>query len=344
MDNLKPMELFGKNLDRDVVVVAEIGVNHEGNAAAAVDMIALAANAGADAVKFQTYTPERYTSASDPGRLERVKRFALEDADHHQLAEAAAKHGIGVFSTPLTEDVVPMLDRFFPVFKIASGDVTFEPVIRAAARTGKPLILSTGAATVEEIDRAVTWIDAETENVPISERLVLMHCVSAYPAPIEEANLRAIPYLAERYEVKVGYSNHVIGHEACFAAIALGAAVVEVHFTDRKSGRDFRDHELSFEPDDLAELVRRAPLIRSSLGQKGKPPQPSEEAGRALIRKGVVAARDLAAGRALSGDDLAYARPATEFAAAQLPTLIGRRLLSAVGKGELIARENLADT
>ena len=203
------MELFGKDLRRDVVFIAEVGVNHEGNVDAASHLLRLAADAGADAVKLQSYTPERYASASDPRRLDRVRRFALDEAAHRRLAAEARGLGVVLFSTPVSEDVVPLLDSLFPAFKIASGDLTFETVIRAAARTGKPLVVSTGAATPDEIDRAVGWVRDEVGAAALPERLVLMQCTSAYPTPIEEAGVGAVPWLARRYGVAVGYSNQI---------------------------------------------------------------------------------------------------------------------------------------
>src|SRR5579862_431048 len=151
------MELFGRNLDRDFVLIAEIGVNHEGSLDKAKELVRLAHEAGADAVKLQSYTPARYASASDRERLARVTRFALSEADHLELFELARELGANLFSTPVTEDWVPFLDKQARAFKIASGDLTFEPVIRAAARTGKAVILSTGASTLEEVIRAVGW-------------------------------------------------------------------------------------------------------------------------------------------------------------------------------------------
>lgn len=335
------MKLFDKDLDRDVAIVAEIGVNHEGDPEAALNLLRLASAAGADAVKFQSYTPERYASADDPARLERVSRFALDRDTHRRLAREAKTLGVHFFSTPLTEDWVPFLAEFVDVIKIASGDLTFEPAIRAAAATGKMLICSTGLATADEIDAAVNWIADEVGSASVPDRLVLMHCVSAYPAPIEEANLLSIPFLADRYGVRVGYSNHVIGLDACYAAVALGASVLEVHFTDRKYGRDFRDHELSLEPHELRELVSRVPRIRASRGVLGKTCQPSEAANRPAVRKGLVAARDLPAGAVLEAGDLMYARPATEFAASEIGEVIGRRLLQRVERGQLLRRSML---
>jgi len=200
------MRLFGKDVDDSVIVVAEIGVNHEGDPAAAHKLLDLAADAGADAVKFQTYTPERFVVADDAERLERVRRFGLGEETFRALADHAGERGIGFFSSAITEDVVPLLAELGPAIKIASGDVTLEPVIRAAAATGRVVILSTGAATEAEVDRAVEWVGDEIGVNDLSERLVLLHCVSAYPTPAEQANLNAIPYMAARYQpVRVGY-------------------------------------------------------------------------------------------------------------------------------------------
>ena len=337
------MELFGKNLDREVAVVAEIGVNHEGAPGAAIDLLRLAAEAGADAVKFQTYSPSRYASASDPARLERVTKFALDEATHGKLAEESARLNVAVFSTPLTEDVVPMLDNLFPAFKIASGDLTFEPVIRATAKTGKPVILSTGLGTMDEIETAVHWFRQEVGEDNLRDRLILMHCVSAYPTPIEEANLRSIPYLAKKTGLRIGYSNHVIGLDASMVAVALGACIIEVHFTDQKTGREFRDHELSVEPDELRNLIETLPLVRASLGENGKKPMPCELPNKLATRKGIVAAREIAGNTELRRQDLMYARPASEFSATIIKDLIGKHTITKISKGELIQRNNIRE-
>lgn len=329
--------MFGKDLEKEVVVVAEIGVNHEGNVDAAERMITLAHEAGADAVKLQSYTPERFASAADPVRLARVRRFCLDRAAHERLAAHAQRIGATLFSTCVTEDVIPMLAELFQVIKIASGDINFELMVRAAVRTGKPVILSTGNADVQEIDEAVRWC-MEEAGAQAAERIAILHCVSAYPAPIEQANVLGVPFLRARYGLTTGYSNHVIGADACLAAVALGAAIVEVHFTDRREGREFRDHALSFEPQELAALVAQVRRIRSALGTAGKPLQPAEAEIRTAMRKGVAAAHDLPEGKVLTAADLAYARPATEFAAAELPSLIGKRLKVAVPQGHLIPR------
>ncbi len=335
------MKLFGRDLETDLVVVGEVGVNHEGDPESAKRIIEAVAATGIDAIKLQSYTPARYASASDPERLARVSKFALSESAHRGLVALARDLGIPLFSTPLTEDWVPFLAANCEAIKIASGDLTFEPVIRAAARSGKPVLLSTGCGTLVEIDRAVDWVRQETGS--LQDRLVLLHCVAAYPTPVEQANVRSVPFLRERYRLPVGFSNHITGPEAVYAAVALGACVIEVHVTDRRAGRTFRDHALSTEPHELAALVRTVRAIKASLGEWGKAVQPAEAPSRDAMRKGVIAARDLQPGIVLREDDLMYARPATQFAAMERPRLIGRKLRGVVKAGELIQRSAMAD-
>ncbi|MDX2252291.1 MAG: N-acetylneuraminate synthase family protein [Nitrospira sp.] len=337
------MKLFGRDCTREVVVVAEIGVNHEGSVDAAADLIKLAHEAGADAVKLQSYTPKRFASSADPVRQERVRKFCLDRAAHYRLAEVAERLGAQLFSSAITEDVIPLLAELFSAIKVASGDLNFEPIVRGAAATGKTVILSTGNSTVEEIEQALVWCREEIGEERLRERVALLHCVSAYPVPIEQANLLSIPFLREQFELVTGYSNHVIGTEAVLAAVALGAQIVEVHVTDRRAGRDFRDHAMSFEPPELADLIVSVRKVTSSLGERGKSLQPSEMAIRIAMRKGVVAARNLGAGTVLVREDLMYARPASEFPAADLPRLLGKRLTVPIREGELIPRAGVMD-
>ncbi|WP_341702923.1 N-acetylneuraminate synthase family protein [Ferrovibrio sp.] len=335
------MKMLGRDLAHEVAVIAEIGVNHEGDPEVASKLLAAAAEAGADAVKFQSYTTNRFISSADPERFARVTRFALDEAAHRRLAAEAQALGIVFMSSAITEDWVPLLAELSPVIKIASGDLTFEPVIRAAARTGKQVIISTGCGSLEEIEAAIGWVRDEIGAEALPERLALLHCVSAYPAPLEQCNLLSIPFLSEVTRLVVGWSNHVVGPDACHAAVALGAPLVEVHVTDRKTGRSFRDHELSFEPHELAALVRSLRGIRSALGSRGKAASEVERPVRDAIRKGIVAARELPAGSVLSESDLMFARPATEFPAHEFSQLIGARIVDAVPYGALLKRSNV---
>lgn len=321
-----------------VTIVAEIGVNHEGDLQQAKKILQLAAEAGVDYVKFQSYTPSRYSTAQDNVRFNRITKFALKQEDFKLLAQLASDLGVGFFSTPVTEDWVDILDEFCPVFKIASGDISFKPVIQKVAQKGKPFMISTGTATIEEIDQAVEWVQQEVGTKDLKNHLILMHCVSAYPTPIDQANLLSIPFLRDRYGVRIGYSNHVIGMNACLAAVALGAEVIEIHFTDRKDGREFRDHALSFDQNDLKTFIQISHDIRKSLGSYTKQVQPCEKDNIPMFRKGIIAACDLKKGHVLLDNDLMFARPATEFAASEINALIGKTLKVDVPKGFLIPR------
>lgn len=333
------MHLFGIDLDHRPALIAEIGVNHEGDPDKAMELLVLAAEAGADAVKFQSYTPSRFIAADDAERQARVARFALDEAAHLRLKEEAAARGVAFFSSAISEDWVPFLAKHGAALKIASGDIDFEPVIRAAATAGKPVLLSTGTADLAEVKRAVGWVVDSRGADWARERLAVMHCVSAYPTPMEQANLLAIPALAEALSpITVGYSNHVIGPEAPIAAVALGAKLVEVHFTDNRHGRTFRDHELSCDPDGLAYLAKTLPQVAASRGDGIKRPQPCEAGTGPAIRKGLIAARDLPAGHVLSAEDLQFARPAKSFRAEELEAVIGRPLIEAVAAGHVLPR------
>ena len=337
------MYLFNKNLYKEVVVIAEIGVNHEGSLSKAIEMVGLAAATGADAVKFQTYDPWHYASTSDMDRFERVSQFGLSQEDFTLLARESERLGIGFFSTPLEETSVEFVDSLSSVIKIASPDMNFEPTIRGAAATGKALIISTGLGTPEEIDQTLGWVQDEIGSAELRDRVVLLHCVSAYPTPLEDINLLSIPYLADRYPVHVGFSDHTIGLQAARAAIALGATVVEKHFTDSNVGREFRDHELSANPEQMKELVEDARAIKGALGTLGKGRSASEIGNLIPLRKGVVAARDLAEGTILTSDDLMFARPSTQISADRIDEVVGKRLKIALKKGNLIPSNTLDD-
>jgi N,N'-diacetyllegionaminate synthase len=334
------MRLFDVDLADRPALIAEIGVNHEGDVAVAERLVVLAAEAGADAVKFQSYTPERFIAAADAERLARVTTFGLDEAAHLRLKEVARQHGVAFCSSAISEDWIPFLAEHCAAIKIASGDIDFEPAIRAASATGAPVILSTGTADLGEVRRAVSWAVAEMGDAGAAERLAVLHCVSAYPTPLAQANLLAIPTLAKTFApITVGYSNHVMGPEAPIAAVALGARVVEVHFTDRKDGRAFRDHALSCDPNDLAYLARVLPDVARARGDGEKAPQDCEDGVGPAIRKGLTAARDLTAGEVLRREDVVFTRPATGIPSGDLNTVLGRSLREDVPRGHSLPRD-----
>jgi len=331
------MKLFGKNLKKDFIVIAEIGINHEGNFNYAKKLLNLASKTGADAVKFQCYSPERYVSSSEVERYKRIKKFSLSKKQFKQLSILAKKKNIGFFATPFTEDYVPFLSKISKVFKIASGDFNFKPLIKACVKTKKPIILSTGLATIKEIQSTLKWIK-EYGGKEYLKKIVLLQCVTAYPTPIEQANVLSMTYLKKKFKTLVGYSNHVMGSEACLAAVSLGASVIEVHFTDNKKNRKFHDHALSFEPDELKEFIKNAKKIKLSLGQFSKKRQSSELPLLKLGRKGIVAGKNLKAGQILKKQDLMFARPATYFSNLDIKKIIGKKIKLNLKKGQILKR------
>ncbi|OUU29486.1 MAG: hypothetical protein CBB97_02360 [Candidatus Endolissoclinum sp. TMED37] len=325
-----------------VYLIAELGVNHEGDVKVAEDVIARLEGSGASAIKLQSFTPERYVSASDKNRLQRVRAFALDLEAHKHLREKAHRSGLDFISTPVSEDWVEPLSELCDALKIASGDIDFAPTIKAAALTDLPVIMSTGTAEIEEVDAAVALFKSVRKVGRIEDHLHLMHCISEYPARIENCNLRSIPFMSERYGLNVGWSNHVIGSLACHAAISLGADIIEVHVTDQKEGREFRDHALSFEPDEISVLVSELNAIKSGLGSLNKAPTLSEKKNTLAFRKGLIFSRDLKSGSIIEEQDIMFARPATHFSSNQKDEVTGRKLCQDVKSGHLIAEELLS--
>ncbi|MCD1571081.1 N-acetylneuraminate synthase family protein [Agromyces mediolanus] len=274
-----------------VYVIAEIGLNHNGELDLAKRLIDVAAEAGCQAVKFQKRTPElatpehmkdvpRETPWGTMSYLDYRRRVELSRDDYLEIARYADLRGLDWFASPWDEPSVAFLDELdVPAFKVASASVTDVPLLRAIAATGKPVILSTGMSTLEEIDRAVVTLG--------TSQLLLMHATSSYPMPAEEANLRTIDTLALRYPVPVGYSGHERGLQISLAAVALGAVAVERHVTlDRAMWGS--DHAASLEPQGLEHLVRDIRIIETAMGDGVKRVFPGEEAPKAKLRRVLV--------------------------------------------------------
>lgn len=301
------MRIGPVDITRRVLVVAEIGNNHEGDAEAAAALVRRAAASGADAVKFQTIIPEHLVRPDQEARLQQLHRFALDAVTHRRLAAIAAEAGVMFMSTPFSLDAVDLLDPLVPAFKIASGDNDFAPLLARVAATGKPVLLSTGMATAEDAALSAGWI-GRNRPAGAAADVVLLHCVSAYPTPDDQANLGAIRDLG-RLGHPVGYSDHTLGIDAVVAAVALGARVIEKHFTLSKTTSAFRDHALSAELGEFAEMVRRIRSVELMLGDGAKRPMPAEAATAVAARRSACAARDLPQGHVIGPHDLAWLRP-----------------------------------
>lgn len=339
------MNIGDVDLSCEVLVIAEIGNNHEGDFGLAGEMIHAAAAAGAQAVKFQTIQPERLVSATQTARIEQLGRYAFSRDQFAELAGIARAAGAMFLSTPFTSDVVPWLDPLVPAFKIASGDNNFTPLLAAVAATGKPILLSTGMTDLAAIKQACTTIEnaarTSANGVPAGE-IALLHCVSAYPTPPEQANLRAISTLARETGKVVGYSDHTLGVDAAVLSVALGARIIEKHFTLSKTQSDFRDHALSADPAEMAELVRRVRLAQTLLGTGEKILQEGEMPTAAAARRSIVARVALPAGHLLAAADLDWLRPGGGLAPGQESLILGRCLTQAVARGEMIKPDMVA--
>lgn len=329
-------------------IIAELSANHNGSLDRALDTIDAAKRCGADAVKLQTYTPDTITIDCDMpdfmvqgGLWDGYKLYDLYKWAHtpfewhKRMFEHARKIGVTVFSTPFDESAVDLLENLdAPAYKIASFEATDLPLIRYVARTGKPMIISTGMASEEEIGEAVAAArDAGCRD------LVLLHCISSYPAPTNQSNLRQIPELGRRYGVLPGLSDHTLGTTVAVASVALGASVIEKHFTLSREDPG-PDSAFSLEPDELARLCDDARDAWSALGEAGFTRKPAE-AANVQFRRSIYFVRDLPAGAVIGADDIRRIRPGRGLAPKHFDAIIGCRVMRDVRRGEATSWELL---
>jgi sialic acid synthase SpsE len=328
-----------------VYVIAEIGLNHGGSREKALEMVDAAAWAGASAIKLQTLEARTLVAESCPAPAH-VKTVSLReffatfelDADTHQaMAERARRHGLGVLTTPLAEAALTMLEPMaFDGYKIASGDLTYHALIRAAARTGRPLVLSTGMSSLWEVSSAL-----EAARETGSTDLALLHCVSAYPTPLSSMNLRAITTLANTFKVPVGLSDHGATTGAALPALALGACLYERHLVLDGDAQAI-DRAVSSTPAELKALIQALEETRAALGDGNKVCQAAEAPNVAASRRGLYARRPLRAGDVITEADIAIVRPVSELAPWDMPLLIGRRLARSLRAGEAFEALDIA--
>jgi N-acetylneuraminate synthase len=317
---MKTVEFAGHKIGSDYpcFIIAEAGVNHNGDIELAKQLVDAAVEAGVDAVKFQTFKAERVVSAqapkaeyqlgttdADESQLEMLRKLELSPEAHRELRSYCQERGILFMSTPFDKGSVDFLDELgVPVFKIGSGEITNWPLLKHIARKGKPIILSTGMSYLSEVDEAVRVIRSAG-----NDQLALLHCVSNYPADPADANLRAMDTMAIAFQLPVGYSDHTPGIEVPLAAVALGARVIEKHFTLDK-GLPGPDHHASLEPSALVALIRGIRIVETAMGNGVKAPQQSELDMRITARRSLIAEQELPAGTILKEGDLGAKRPA----------------------------------
>lgn len=332
-------------------VIAEAGSNHNRDLDTAKRLIEVAAEAGADAVKFQTYTAEGLYARNTPTMSylqdsellakqesvwDLIKRVEIPWEWHSELADLARTCGIDFLSTPFQEEAVDLLESLdVPAYKIASYEVNHLPLIEKCAATGKPLLISTGMASLGDIERAL-----DTANGANADEIAVLHCAINYPPRFEDLNLRAITTLASAFGIPIGWSDHSMGHTADVVAVTLGACIVEKHYTLSRD-QTGPDHPFALEPDELAAMVTAIRETEAALGVSVKRVTDAEAEMYALGRRSLVAARDVADGAVLTRDDIAIKRPGTGVPVHDLEHVVGRRVVRAVGADEVLTWADL---
>ena len=310
------------------LLIAEIGGNHEGDFQAALRMTDLAIASGADYVKFQLYRGATLVSpVESPDRHAHFRKFELEPAQHLELAKRCKDAGVGYLASVWDLEMLEWIDAELDLYKIGSGDLTAYPVLREFARRGKPMIVSTGLATLDDVLESVAFIQQVNPAYRSPSRLALLQCTSMYPIEYADANLRVMDTLRAATGPAVGYSDHTVGRLALVAAAARGAEILEFHFTDSRDNRTFRDHKISLTRDEVRALCDDLDAIAAMLGDGVKRPMPSEvSTGHVTsFRRAVYSARPLKAGETLREEDLVVLRPNHGVDARQFDRVAGTR-------------------
>ena len=326
------------------LIIAEAGVNHNGNLDLAFKMVDVAKNANVDIIKFQTGIPEKLiskyaekadyqkkTTGTGESQLDMVRKLALSYDEYLALKRYCDKTGIRFLSTPFDLDSIAFLNAVeMPFWKIPSGELTNLPYLLAIAKTGKPVVMSTGMCKMDEIGAAIKVLkDNGTKDIK------LLHCNTEYPTPFQDVNLRAMQTMRDAFGLEVGYSDHTPGIEVPIAAVAMGATIIEKHFTlDRNM--EGPDHKASLEPDELAAMVRAIRNVEQVMGSGVKEPSKSEKKNIAIARKSIVAAKDIRKGEMLTEENLTTKRPGSGVSPMKWFDVIGTKAIRDFKEDELI--------
>jgi N,N'-diacetyllegionaminate synthase len=316
------------------IVIAEAGVNHNGHTCMALELVDAAAEAGADFVKFQTFSAERISTSharkalyqigsigNTETQLEMLRLLELSKESYGQIIERCEVRGIGFLSTGFDIQSLDFLVALgVPMIKIPSGEITNLPYLRHVAELGLPTIMSTGMASIDEVSDAVVALEMAGLT---RDQLTILHCTTEYPTRMTDVNLRAMLHMRDHFGVEVGYSDHTLGIEVSIAAVALGASVIEKHFTLDRSFIG-PDHKASLEPSQLTEMVKAIRNIENALGDGTKIPRTVELSNKIVVRKSLVAARNISAGELFSTDNVAIKRPGNGISPMQWDKVIGK--------------------
>lgn len=338
----------GINISKRVFIIAEAGVNHNGRLNLAYQLIDVAKDAGADAVKFQTFKTEnvvsklankaeyqKKTTGSNESQFEMIKKLEISFDDFVKLKKYCDKKEIIFLSTPFDHQSIDFLYDLIDIYKIPSGEIINHPYLKHIAAKNKPIIMSTGMANLGEVEEAINTIRGVNSKAKIS----LLHCTTNYPTPYEEVNLKAMQTLAVAFKLTVGYSDHTLGIEVPVAAVAMGAKIIEKHFTlDKKlSGPD---HKASLEPSELREMVKAIRNIEMALGDGIKKPNKSEIEIMEVARRSLIATRDIRVGEIIKESDITIKRPGTGIPSKFKEIIIGMKLINDIGQDEPFRWEN----
>jgi N-acetylneuraminate synthase len=337
-----------------VFIIAEAGVNHNGSLETCKKLIDVSVKAGADAVKFQTFKAGKLATsdAEKAGyqientgtselQIEMLRRLELSPNVHKDLFTYCRQKNIMFLSTPFDEESADMLDDLgMEIFKISSGEITNKPLIQHIASKKKPIILSTGMSYLGEVEKAISWIDEIWNTMDKKPQLSVLHCVSSYPARIEDVNLRAIKTMEMAFGLPVGYSDHTMGIEITIVAVAMGAKVIEKHLT---LDRDMEgpDHKASLEPEELEAMVTAIRNVERTMGDGIKKPTKSENGLKKTVRRSLVTAKEIKAGNAISPDDILIKRPGTGIPAEFKDKVVGMKSVNDISVDSVIKWEDL---
>jgi N,N'-diacetyllegionaminate synthase len=328
-----------------IYVIAEAGLNHGGNKERALALVRAAKWAGADAVKFQTFRAERLASKksaklshtkSQPNLQDLFKKLELPFDAFRVLYKEAKRIGIEFLSTPFDEESADFLDDLgVNAFKIASGDITHRPLIEHVSRKGKPVLLSTGMSSVEEIEKAIDWMHTQS-----NDQVVLLHCVSSYPAQYDELNLKSVQFLRDRFGVPVGFSDHSVGSLGSVVATSLGAQVIERHFLI-ENRQDTPDHAVSMDAKTLKSHIEELRSIGTILGQRGKSASEAESRNKTASRRALYAKRPIAPGETIDAGMLYALRPATGISPEFMDSVVGKQARKSIEAGSPVQWDSI---
>ncbi len=327
-----------------VFIIAEAGDNHNGSFENAIKLVDKAAEAGADCVKFQTFVTEEVISryaemaeyqkqntGKEESQFDMVKRLELSFEQFRQIQEYCRKRGILFLSTPFDIPSITFLNEIgVPFFKVPSGEITNYPYLVAIAKTQKDVIMSTGMCTMKEIGEAIAVLEENGAG-----RITLLHCNTEYPTPYEDVNLKAMETMRSAFGKEVGYSDHTLGIEVPVAAVAMGAVIIEKHFTLDKN-MEGPDHKASLEAEELAAMVKAVRNIEAALGSAEKKPSPSEQKNIEVARKSIVARRAIRQGEVLTEENLAVKRPGSGISPMYYPMILGTKAIRDFGEDQMI--------